>query len=235
MTIKEMEWTKEQIKAFWDYQSQFKENYFTHRYEKSLLDVIGEECAQGGKILDFAAGAGTIIEKLLSRGFQVAATDTSPDSVNSINRKYTGREGFIGAYVSDDDEYKDEKYDFILFFEIIEHLRRKEIAGILSELRQHLKPGGKIFITTPNNEDLEVEKVFCPHCSHTFHRWQHLQSFDTESLKACLVDNGLCPSKIVTTDFSLANLGTLQTCVMRLRYFLGVRKYPHLYALATPA
>ena len=42
------------------------------------------------------------------------------------------------------------KYDVICAFELIEHLPLQEAAYMLSKLRKHLKPGGRLVLTTPN-------------------------------------------------------------------------------------
>ena len=41
-------------------------------------------------------------------------------------------------------------YDVICAFELIEHLALEEAANMLSKLREHLKPGGRLVLTTPN-------------------------------------------------------------------------------------
>lgn len=42
------------------------------------------------------------------------------------------------------------KYDAVCMFEVIEHLRPELALKILTTAHQHLKPGGMIFVTTPN-------------------------------------------------------------------------------------
>ena len=41
-------------------------------------------------------------------------------------------------------------YDLICAFEVIEHLGLEEAAHMLAKLRLHLKPGGRLVLTTPN-------------------------------------------------------------------------------------
>ena len=41
-------------------------------------------------------------------------------------------------------------YDVICAFEVIEHLTLHEAAHMLRKVRQHLKPGGRLVLTTPN-------------------------------------------------------------------------------------
>ena len=42
------------------------------------------------------------------------------------------------------------RYDVICAFEVIEHMPLQEAADMLVKLRQHLKPGGRLVLTTPN-------------------------------------------------------------------------------------
>lgn len=46
--------------------------------------------------------------------------------------------------------FESSMFDFVNFTEVIEHIPRKSIHGILSELKRVLKPGGVITVTTPN-------------------------------------------------------------------------------------
>lgn len=44
------------------------------------------------------------------------------------------------------------QYDWVVCFEVVEHFLEKEIKYIFSFLRRRLKPGGSIFLCTPNAE-----------------------------------------------------------------------------------
>ena len=48
-------------------------------------------------------------------------------------------------------------------------------------------------ITTPNEEVLSNNAVFCPECGHEFHRWQHLRSWSADSLASALARHGFEP------------------------------------------
>ena len=45
-----------------------------------------------------------------------------------------------------------------------------------------LKPGGRLVVTTPNEEDLEQSKVVCPECLARFHKMQHVRSWSARTL-----------------------------------------------------
>jgi hypothetical protein len=58
-----------------------------------------------------------------------------------------------------------------------------------------------IVITTPNDEVLDDNKVFCPNCNSVFHRWQHVKSWSASSLEKVITNFGFKKEKIYTTFF----------------------------------
>jgi hypothetical protein len=52
------------------------------------------------------------------------------------------------------------------------------------EIERLLAPGGCVVATAPNGEELVLERVRCPDCGATFHRWQHQRALTPESLAA---------------------------------------------------
>jgi hypothetical protein len=74
---------------------------------------------------------------------------------------------------------------------------------MLGEIRRILKPGtGYLFVTTPNNENLEASTVFCPECGAVFHRYQHLRSFTIESLEELMRSHGFATTLCNITLFN---------------------------------
>ena len=74
-------------------------------------------------------------------------------------------------------------FDVVYATEVIEHLNDTEFDGMLAECKRLLKPGGKVFFTTPNEEDYDASKVMCPDCGSIFHKWQHLRTWTRDSLR----------------------------------------------------
>jgi len=59
--------------------------------------------------------------------------------------------------------FKDNSFDFVVFFEVIEHINVEEQKLALREIARCLKNGGLLFISTPNREYLMkkiYEKIF---------------------------------------------------------------------------
>ena len=75
-------------------------------------------------------------------------------------------------------------FDVVIATEVIEHLLDSELEGMLAECRRLLKPGGRVFFTTPNDEDYDASKVMCPEYGSIFHRWQHVRTWNVGTLRA---------------------------------------------------
>lgn len=102
-----------------------------------------------GRVLDVAAGAGRFLERFEEQGFECHATEFSPDMCAYLERKgfttYAGGLFPQGA--------PEAAFDIVVFTEIIEH---NNIPGpVLENIARLLRPGGCIYITTPNFNSLE--------------------------------------------------------------------------------
>jgi len=94
------------------------------------------------KVLDIGAGHGAFSQKLYLMGYKVHACDLFPelfefDEINctrvDITRTFP---------------YGDNTFDLLIAIEVIEHITDHE--NFFSESGRILKPGGKLYITTPN-------------------------------------------------------------------------------------
>jgi len=95
-------------------------------------------------------------------------------------------------------------------------------------------PGSKIIFTTPNNERLDDSVVYCPVCEHTFHRWQHVRSWNVQSLTSFMEKNGLKVDNCFATDFSsIPPEGMLKKLKHSARNFFYSTSQPHLVAICS--
>ena len=99
-------------------------------------------------MLDLGAGKGHMASRLSgfrrTRGmdFEVIAVDFQSDAFNVEDVPY------VSANLNNKLPFPDGTADFIYGIEVIEHL--ENIYGFVSECHRILKPGGRIFLTTPN-------------------------------------------------------------------------------------
>jgi 2-polyprenyl-3-methyl-5-hydroxy-6-metoxy-1,4-benzoquinol methylase len=186
--------------------------------------------------LDFGCGPGFLIKHLLQQfegeSKEIFGADISEDSLATLNMRYGGSEMFKGGFNPEKLVEEKRKFEAVLLVETIEHLDDATLDGVLCQVRNLLSPGGLLIITTPNNENLDESLVFCPACKHTFHRWQHMRSWNAKSLTKFLQENGFARIRAKTLDFSVSwKQKPMHTLKFFLKSLLG-RKHPHLMCVA---
>ncbi|MQM37970.1 Ubiquinone biosynthesis O-methyltransferase [wastewater metagenome] len=100
----------------------------------------------GQRLLDVGCGNGAFLRRAASAGWQVAGVDPDPKAVEVVCQAgLEVRQGGIEAF---DDA--GEAFDVITMSHIIEHVH--DPAGLLQRAHALLKPGGILYIETPNIE-----------------------------------------------------------------------------------
>jgi len=118
-----MKWTTERVVKFWNYESNFPENYFTFKFGRNILRHCDKYINHDGSILDYGCGLGFMIEHVLNNySLKVYGSDLSKDSVKKVNDKYSNDEMFVSAYAPNDLIRSGIKFETILMLETIEHL-----------------------------------------------------------------------------------------------------------------
>jgi SAM-dependent methyltransferase len=125
-------------------------------YVRHLLLPAGNPC-----LLDVGCGEGEFLAAMQEAGWSVAGVDPNPDAVGLAQaRGVRVTEGTITAA-----SLEPEALDAITFRLVFEHLR--DPIATLQACRRALKPGGALWIATPNL-DSEGHRIFGEH-------WIHLQ------------------------------------------------------------
>jgi 2-polyprenyl-3-methyl-5-hydroxy-6-metoxy-1,4-benzoquinol methylase len=226
-------WTPELTKRFWNYHTQFQDSYFTAQYGENIVRAVRRRIPRSSRVLDYACGTGGLTGYLLDEGMQVAATDFSPESLTVVEKAFKNNKNFLGAFPMDRLHLASKPFDVAMLVELIEHVDDEALNAIFNEVKGVLLPGGLIIVTTPNEESLMNETVFCPSCEKTFHRWQHVRSWSASSLSGMFVRQGLKVVEIFATDFSISpRRGRLKYLLRRVVRSLLGRKLPHLVGMA---
>jgi len=100
-----------------------------------------------GTVLEVGSGEGYGITELAPEAEHYIAVDKYNTSISKelqANNKIT----FIQAEVPPLKEIEDNSVDFVVAFQVIEHIKDDE--QFLYEIHRVLKPGGKVILTTPN-------------------------------------------------------------------------------------
>lgn len=126
--------------------------------------------AKDKTILDIGCGSGYGSQTLIDNGAKkVYGVDLAKDSIDYCkkhhsHRNLTFQQGDITQLV-----FKDNFFDLICVFETIEHV--KDYQKAIQEIYRVLKPGGMLFISTPNKAvySPDTKKPFYPFHYHEFY------------------------------------------------------------------
>jgi 2-polyprenyl-3-methyl-5-hydroxy-6-metoxy-1,4-benzoquinol methylase len=170
------------------YRSKLYENYVTvQRPEWSesntKLDAVWIKAALSrlhgwlppdlhAKCLDLGCGSGLLLEALRHGGYSdLRGVDLGGPTVDLARKK-----GFEVVQADLRDFLRESKdcFDLITAFDVVEHFGKDEIIEVLTLIHDHLSPGGRLILQTPNAlspwaaayryGDLTHEWIFDPHC-----------------------------------------------------------------------
>lgn len=183
-----LHWTPELMDQFWDGFSNTRlvELSFSRGGGRALIAAVAHLLPKEGRVLDFGAGDGDLAELLCQRGLNVAAYEPSKNRRDVLKKRLGDKPGFLGAV----DSASSESFDMVFMVEVIEHILEEQLDNTLKSASRFVRSGGTLIVTTPNNEDLDLNMAYCPVSNTLFHRWQHVRSFTPESLTALLARYG---------------------------------------------
>src|SRR5688572_29127444 len=101
----------------------------------------------GGDVLEVGCGEGRGVGLLMQHSKSFTAVDKIQEVIGDLKIKYpSGR--FLSMNIPPLNELKDNAYDSIASFQVIEHIQDDVL--FLKEIYRVLKPGGIALLTTPN-------------------------------------------------------------------------------------
>jgi 2-polyprenyl-3-methyl-5-hydroxy-6-metoxy-1,4-benzoquinol methylase len=129
-----------------------------------LLDPLPRD------VLEIGCGAGPFLYWASARGVgSVRGVDVSAEQVEAA--RLLGLPAEVAAF-QDFLPGCDRRFDLVVALDLIEHLTRDEALALLDLTRAALRPGGRLFLTTPNGAalrpgpvwhgDLTHETIFTP-------------------------------------------------------------------------
>ncbi|WP_156839688.1 class I SAM-dependent methyltransferase [Novosphingobium aquimarinum] len=149
---------------------------------------------QTGRVLDIAAGAGRFLEHFRTAGFSCHATEFSPEMCAYLEAK--GFKTYAGGLSPDG--APENAFDVIVFTEVIEHTNRTREA--LNTIHRLLRPGGAVYITTPNFDSLE-RRIIGP--SWGMLMWpEHITYWTPDTLDKGLRSAGFRQDSLITRNIS---------------------------------
>ena len=120
-----------------------EENYWFRRH-LAVYEWIAARCG-GLDVVDMACGEGYGTDVLARRAARVTGVDANPEAHAHAAAKYTAP-GL--RFVRDLVDRHSEPCDAVVFLQTIEHVEEPE--AVLRHFREMLRPGGTVYVSTPN-------------------------------------------------------------------------------------
>jgi SAM-dependent methyltransferase len=134
----------------WDW-SKVSEKYWNEPSDEFLPVALRWKKMKKRRVLDIGCGRGRHALFLAEMGFDVTATDISPEGIEQLEREAKNRklDGKIKTLVSDMLELPFEKnsFDGILGFHSIFHTDYAGLKKVISKITAMLKKSGQLYIT----------------------------------------------------------------------------------------
>ena len=183
---------------------------YQNRFRKTIR-LVTEVLPEGASILDVAAAQGNFSLTLAELGYNVTWNDLRADLAGYVQLKYErGNIAFVpgNAFAI----HFSSRFDGVLITEIIEHVAHPD--DFLAKAASLVKPGGYLFMTTPNGgyfRNTLPKFSECPDPS-VYEGVQfkpnadgHIFLLHTDEVKAMGVRAGLCLDKFLLFTNSLTN------------------------------
>jgi SAM-dependent methyltransferase len=150
------------------------------------------------RLLNIGCGYNQFLRKLESAGYEVTGVDLNEQVIRFTKEKL----GIKKAYaVSVDDfivSHSTDKFDFIVFFEVLEHLENP--GEFLLSLKKILSPKGRIVFSMPNRNRLLPQTHWADYPPHHLTRWNR------QAVRRALEKNGFIVEKSLISPVSAEQL-----------------------------
>ena len=202
-------WTPETVRRFWAYSRRsdaFVDDCFSRALGGPIVHLLerGGVLFPGARVVDFGCGPGFLLEFMSGRGARLSGFDPSSDAEAAAQARLEPNSDWQGCL--DHDRLAsggyDGTFDLVTCVEVVEHVFDDDLHDVLSTIRRLLKPGGALFVSTPHDENLAANHVYCPFCDTSFHRVQHMRRFTVDDLGTLLRTTGLEVEICTATNFN---------------------------------
>lgn len=134
---------------------------YDHYYDQARFDIPSATAASYerlgisfapfrsvGRWLDIGYGEGGLLKSVESQGWRCYGTELSPRAL-----KYGERCGWtVSAHAKADPRFPQHGFDVVTMIEVLEHVSDPD--KLLQDATHWLRPGGLLYLTTPNAESL---------------------------------------------------------------------------------
>ncbi len=216
ITKRPADWTPENIANFWDWYSKNaarQQVYFTYVMAPGIYRFLKNKGLLKGNVLDYGCGSGHLLQQMIKEnGVDFYGLDFSADSIKATQQKLQHNSNLKQLVLVSKlpSILHSDFFDTVTVIETLEHLQDDTLHATMNELHRILKNNGRIFITTPFNENLESCLDFCPFCNSEFHHMQHMQTFTVESLTALAMQHGFAVEYCENINIEKLRLGAVK-------------------------
>ena len=187
-----------------------RRNGVQSRWHRDKFAFVAARLPKSGCIVDIGCGPGTFLGDLNDSNRKLIGFDISKDQINYANETYgTTAKEFIQVstppYPIDDGVV-----DAVTAIEVIEHLDSTSIQAVLMEAYRILRPGGYLFLTTPNYGSLwPILEWVVGKISPISYDQQHITRFTRTTLADLLSSSKFQDSQICPFMFSAPFMATI--------------------------
>ncbi|MBP9699679.1 class I SAM-dependent methyltransferase [Candidatus Woesebacteria bacterium] len=187
-------------KPYEDYQHVEKyekwREYLGNVFSRRVTDI--QKYVENGKALDVGCSLGFFLNVLKAHGFQAEGLEPSADAVKLCKKQgLRVYKGYLG-----DPLPKSGNYDVVILNHVMEHL--KDPRKGCRDIYKYLKPGGVVFIESPNIAS--IEGILGGKNWRYLYPEEHFSQFSPSSLSYLLTDTGFqllsCKTYAALFDFS---------------------------------
>src|SRR4030095_6309944 len=152
------------------------------------------QCRNTGRWLDIAYGEGGLLDTAERCGWKCYGTEISPQALG-----YGEQRGWVvTADAEEDPRFPRRGFDVVTMIEFLEHVT--EPSSVLRSAAQWLRPGGLLYITTPNAGSLN--RHFLGLDWSIFHPPEHVTIWTARGLREALAQAGFSLQQIRTEGFN---------------------------------
>lgn len=123
------------------------------RENRDRLRLVRRHLPQGASVLDAGCGAGDFLE-LAHEHYDASGMDVSALAVEQARARIPRIASQIGVFNLDRQDAPQARYDAVCLWDVIEHVRNP--VKVLEALLRSLKPGGRLFLSTPDAGSLSA-------------------------------------------------------------------------------
>lgn len=188
--------TKEEVKELYDHYYDFAEFKLSPATEFSLQKFVSsfEAFRKTGKLVDIGFGEGGLLSVAEKKLWQCFGTELSPQSL-----KYGNERGWtVSNDALNDEKFEKNSFDVVTMIELIEHVPNPD--SFLETAFTLLRPGGLLFITTPNTKS--INQKFLGIDWSIVSPPEHITIWSPFGMKKALTRNGFLINKIRTEGFN---------------------------------